>query len=726
MNLTDRPTHNRSTEKAHFLASFHRYKSLLARKFWIPALCVLTGLVSIWSLSWYGPPSFISVGRMIVSTKLASQETSAYTEEMNNFLGTQAALMQSDEVLRRALSRVALLYPDGARERTGAGPAVKLKVAVTPKTSIFVLTGTGTDRQWTRTFVQYCMEEFKTVKDEMRARTSNAAVGGLGLEIGRLEGELQKNDQAQVEFETTNSMALFEEQGNSIGNYLAAMNQRLAALTSEFELLQSLSLDQSLERWQQMGTALPIVDDLTGRYGALGQNAPSSVDELATDYLRAKQQMLLLKADQEEMSQYLQDQHPKMVAMAEEIAYHNRLLDIYRQQGLDQLESRTNSLALQIKNLEHGIKQWNVKALDISKKLAEYHRLKTKAQRFESIYDHMYLTMETLDVNKEVTPDSVTIMEPASEPVEGRPTLARLMAAGGLAGLILGVGLLMLLDRMDDRMASVTELQELFDEEILAQIPRERAGRKREIKLLMPDDTRHSYVESYRNLRSSLLYMAEAGKRPKTLLLTSSVPNDGKSVTASNLAITMASAGSRVLLVDADLRKGILHNRFEVPSGPGLCEVLSEKQNWKQAVQTTHYPNLWLLCRGSISRHSSELFLSPVMDKFIEEVAPLYDFILFDTAPVMAADDVTSLAPRIDGVVFVVRSEHTSARVAHAALQLLYQRQVRVLGVVFNAVRPRSGDYYYYYKYKDYYKSYPGGGDGESESRQRHPEGAKA
>ena len=100
--------------------------------------------------------------------------------------------------------------------------------------------------------------------------------------------------------------------------------------------------------------------------------------------------------------------------------------------------------------------------------------------------------------------------------------------------------------------------------------------------------------------------------------------------------------------------------------------------------------------------------------------------VLLISAPVMAADDVTSLAPRIDGVVFVVRSEHTSARVAHAALQLLYQRQVRVLGVVFNAVRPRSGDYYYYYKYKDYYKSYPGGGDGESESRQRHPEGAKA
>jgi capsular exopolysaccharide synthesis family protein len=218
--------------------------------------------------------------------------------------------------------------------------------------------------------------------------------------------------------------------------------------------------------------------------------------------------------------------------------------------------------------------------------------------------------------------------------------------------------------------------------------------------------------------------MTGAEKRPKTLLLTSSVPNDGKSVTASNLAITVASSGSRVLLVDADLRKGVLHHRFDLPSGSGLCEVLSQKQNWKDAVIETRYPNLWLMRRGAVSHQSSEFFLSPTMDKFIEEISAAYDFVIFDTAPVMAADDVTSLAPQVGGVVFVVRADHTSARVAQAALQLLYQRQVRVLGMVFNAVRPRSGDYYYYYKYKDYYKAYPDSGDGHD--RKRNHEEVKA
>ena len=128
---------------------------------------------------------------------------------------------------------------------------------------------------------------------------------------------------------------------------------------------------------------------------------------------------------------------------------------------------------------------------------------------------------------------------------------------------LLGVALLLLLDRLDDRMNSFTELQDLFDEEVLGQIPRERSiSSKRQTSLIEPEDARHSFVEAYRNLRSSLLYMAETGERPKTILVTSSVPNDGKSLTAANLAITMASAGSRVLLVDADLRKGSLHRSF--------------------------------------------------------------------------------------------------------------------------------------------------------------------
>ena len=186
------------------------------------------------------------------------------------------------------------------------------------------------------------------------------------------------------------------------------------------------------------------------------------------------------------------------------------------------------------------------------------------------------------------------------------------------------------------------------------------------------------------------------------------MPDDGKSVTAANLAITLAAGGSRVLLVDADLRKGSLHNRFNIEAGTGLSESLTQGSDWRNAVKETAAANLFLLPRGETTQRSSELFIGPVMEKILHETIKEYDYVLIDTAPVMAADDVTSLAPRVDGVIFVVRAEFTSARVARTALDMLYQRNARVLGLVFNSVRASAGDYYNYYRYRDYYSSAPG------------------
>jgi succinoglycan biosynthesis transport protein ExoP len=135
----------------------------------------------------------------------------------------------------------------------------------------------------------------------------------------------------------------------------------------------------------------------------------------------------------------------------------------------------------------------------------------------------------------------------------------------------------MVIDRLDDSLNSFSEVADLFDENVLGQIPRESSlTSSGQMALLGPEDERHPFLEAYRSLRSSLLFMGEPGKVPKTILVTSSVPNDGKSITSANLAITLALSNSRVLLIDGDLRKGSQHSRFEINHGPGLSEVLSQ------------------------------------------------------------------------------------------------------------------------------------------------------
>jgi capsular exopolysaccharide synthesis family protein len=713
------PRQDRSSARAHFHARVSRYKNLLLEKWWVLVLGAAGGAAIQGALVWYEPPSFASIGRMIVSIKLAIPEGSVYTEELSNFLGTQAALMQSGVVINRAHARVLAQKPEAGMHPVG------LKVSVLPKTTIFVLQASGRDPDYTQAFLQACMEEYIALKREMRLQTSDTTVAGLTEEVMRLEKDLRKAEEDLAEFQSTNSAVFFREEVNYAGNYLEALNQRLAAQKSEYELLQMLTLDQDLARQREMGGVLPVANarsldpsssasqDGTGTRPAgdsTDQTAAAAGEQTDTDYFKAQQQLLLLKAELQELSRYLRPKHPKVIAMKEEIARREELLKIYRTQGEQQLQSRRERLALEIQILEKEVKEWNASTLAIQEKAEEYQRLKANSQRIEALYDRLLSTMQTLDVNKEISPESVTIMEKASPGFPDRTDLSKRVAIGCLAGLGLGIGLLFLLDRLDDRINSFTELQDSFDEDVLGQVPREvSGGSRKQPGLIEPEDARHAFVEAYRNLRSSLFYMAETGDRPRTILVTSSVPNEGKSITAANLAITMASAGSRVLLVDADLRKGALHDHFGLPAEPGLAQVLSQGVAWETTVQATKFSNLFVLPAGAFTANSSELFVGEATKRFLREAAGQYDYVILDTVPVMAADDVTSLAPQVDGVLFVIRAVFTSARVARASLESLYQRQVRVLGLVFNAVRQGSVDYYYY-KYKDYYKGYPTAG----------------
>jgi capsular exopolysaccharide synthesis family protein len=273
--------------------------------------------------------------------------------------------------------------------------------------------------------------------------------------------------------------------------------------------------------------------------------------------------------------------------------------------------------------------------------------------------------------------------------------------------LLGGIAILLLLDRIDDRMASFTEFQHHFSENVLGQIPKEKT--KGKVTLLQPDDARHIFAESYRNIRSSIFFMPYDGPRPKTLLITSAVPNEGKSTVSANLAITLALSGARTLLIDGDLRRGALRDAFDISSKIGFAEVLKQEVNWREVVVPTSYPSLFLLPRGKTISQPSEHLLRESTDNLLKDLYSHYDYILIDSSPVLAADDTTSLAPKIDATLFVVRLSYTSARLTRKSLELLHARQVNVPGVILNYVDTSLPEYYYY-QYAEYYNT-PVAGD---------------
>ncbi|MCX6902824.1 MAG: CpsD/CapB family tyrosine-protein kinase, partial [Verrucomicrobia bacterium] len=376
-----------------------------------------------------------------------------------------------------------------------------------------------------------------------------------------------------------------------------------------------------------------------------------------------------------------------------------------------EMRSRESTLKRQLGSLDKQIEEKQKEAIELGGKLAEHERLEEEFRATKLAHDQMFERVQKFHDFQNGQTDYVAIQEHASPAYKNVEDWIKPLLGGLVGGMLLGMIVLVLFDRLDDRMSSLTEVSQMFDEPVLAQVPKEKPQqRKGPLELLHPDDLRHGFLEAFRSIRSSLIYMSDTGQPPRTILVTSSEPNEGKSTTASNLAIVMASVGSRVLLVDADLRKGNLHKVFGQSAEPGLSEAMSQGLNWKDLVTQTAFGNLSFLPRGNPTHKSGEYFLTTAAQKFLKEVADSFDYVIVDSVPVLAADDVSTLAPHMDGVILVLRAEKTSARIARASLEMLARRRVRILGLVFNAVRQSSGDYYYYYKYKDYYKPYKAAG----------------
>lgn len=202
--------------------------------------------------------------------------------------------------------------------------------------------------------------------------------------------------------------------------------------------------------------------------------------------------------------------------------------------------------------------------------------------------------------------------------------------------------------------------------------------------------------EQYRTIRTNLQF-ASVDQEIRTMLVTSSGPSEGKSMTASNVATVFAQQGKKVLLIDGDLRKPTMHYTFRVSNLSGLSNYLVGQNKLSDVVSQTEVENLSIMPCGPIPPNPAELLGSDAMSKLIEEAKETYDMVIFDTPPVLAVTDSQILANAVDGVLLVVRSKHTQQEASQKAKELLDNAHAKLLGVVLNGKSVKESQYYYYY-----------------------------
>lgn len=661
-----------------------RYIAFLRWRWWMVMGCVgiAAALAAAYIIWW--PVSYSSKAHLLVTGKIRLAEGSLYNEQEQNFEGTQIELFLSDMIQRRALARVRdVLHVPLPLESDGKVAPVSLRATQVSKSGLLELKASGRTEQYVRAFLDSMMEEFLAYKREVRTGTAGDTYTSVSEQVARQSAELKTEQDKLVAYQRENNVAVLEEQAKAGSAFLTQLLADLSKLKLEDQILQATSSGKGQSDAEPGGpTAAPDLEWLP-------EAALSSSESLRS--VGAAQDLERLKIRKARLGKYFRPKHPKMVKLDEEIFQSEKLADYFSRQSHQQLQMAKQSLSVKLQSVQQAIKEWEAKVNTTSERIAEYNRLRLNADRVQAFHDRLLGMLQSVDVSRNVDQENITILDHASEAIRSKQPVPVVAGFSLLLGLCVGLGLVFFVERFDDTITSLDDLNGQFGDRVLGQIP--EMENKKEPGLLDAKGKWHFYEESYRSIRSALLF--GSGKtKPKLLLVASAIPGEGKSTVAANLARTMARAGERVLLIDGNLRTGILHKHFGVPQEPGLSDCLKGGGTLDKMLVSTSLPKLMLLTRGESSSNAGELFLSAEFGELLTRIRERFDWVLLDSISLFAADDTTSVAPKVDGVLLVVRSLCTSARALRHSLELLNGRQAKVLGLILNGTSSASPSFY--------------------------------
>ncbi len=388
-----------------------------------------------------------------------------------------------------------------------------------------------------------------------------------------------------------------------------------------------------------------------------------------------------------------------------------------RQQIL-QKDIEIESMRARLASLDQTIAAYNKKFEAIPSQTIEFARLERRRQSYDKLFALLDEKYQEALINEQTTMGNVDIVDRAKVP--GRPVKPNRpmnMILGILVGLGLGFGVAILLRYMDTTIRSPEDVEKIGIP-VLTFIPAfgsddNKLDRNQTLVTLTAPQSPPS--ESYRTMRTSIENSLPDHGKSKAVIFSSPAPKEGKSTAIANLAVSAANSGRKVLLVDADLRRPVQHQIFDVEREPGLSNALIGEVPVRECIKKTMVPGLHIIPCGNIPSHPAELLGSSKMEKFVSLVRQHYDLVLFDAPPVIAMADTLVLAKYTDGAVIIVSAGQTKSLGLEKASEMLTANNANVLGTVVNRFNANKVYYSYYrYYYQNYYYYSP---DGERKSR---------
>jgi len=663
-------------------------------------------------------------------------------------LETEVMILQSDLLALQVVKELALdrrpefggkttalpstldLAPDPLQADTGRTTAIlsgfrgNLKVALSPNTHIIKVSFRSPDKDLTQTVVNTLMSTYAENNFKSRFDSTMQASDWLSKQLVDLQMKVETSQEKLVRYQKEHEILGIDEKQNITTAKLDELNKALTMAQSE-------RMDkESVYRLVEAGD----VDTITSAANSLDSAGAGTQASALLEGLRAKQADLKIQAA--DLNTQFGPSYPKLAQL------NNQLKEVDAQLLAETKKVATKIrgqylAAFQRENMLHdAFEKQKQEANKLNESAIEYSLLKRDLDTNRQLYEGLLQKLKEAGVSAGLRSNNFRIVDVARTPTAPiEPNIPRNLAFAFMLGLTSGVGLAFLLEGLDNTVRTTEQAQMISGLAPLGMIPmgsrtaREGgtsskrlviASSKEAVELITQVRPQSQMAESYRALRTSLL-LSNLGAPPKVIMVTSALPQEGKTTTSINCAVVLAQKGVRVLLIDADLRRPSIHKTLGMGPRSGLSNVLTGSANLEQAItRSPILPNLSVLPAGTPPPNPAELLASTNMRDMLEELRGHYDHIVIDTPPTLSVTDAVVLSPRADAIVLVIRSGQTTKQALRRSRDILMQVNAKVAGVLLNAVDLSSPDYYYYYEYQGKYSRYyrddeSGHDDGDAE-----------
>lgn len=536
--------------------------------------------------------------------------------------------------------------------------------------------------------------------DDALASTGNTA-DWMKDQLARLRTELETSEMVLHDYKKEKRIlsVSLDDQNNMLRDEMKQLNDELTRVRADRERLAS-----RVAELDRIDTKDP--EDLP----ASELLANPLLTKLRENYIEAKRDR------DAQLGAGRAARHPDVMAAAARIGTSRAALLAEVRNVKEALRRDLSGVGRQASGLAKLFEAAKQRALDLNILEIEYRRLERNKNNTERLFSLLLERSKDSDLTRQMRFNNIRVVDaPLTPKAPIRPNVPISLAVGLLAGLGLGLAFAVGRELLDRTLKSPDDVRDVLGLTYLGLLPRTgdavrepRRGRRRRPtgdeppELAVHRKPKSGTAEAARAVRTNLTFMSPDNP-PRRLLVTSAVPSEGKTTVACSIAIAMAQAGQRVLLLDCDLRRPRLHKVFGASAGIGVSTCVLEPESLEAGIVETEVPNLSLLPAGAIPPTPAELLQSAAFSRLLETVGERYDRIVIDSPPLVPVTDAAIIATRVDGVVLVARPMHTRRDLAGHAVRALRDVGARVLGCILNDVNLDERGYDYYYYYAPYY-----------------------